>query len=113
MENCWFVPLLGGPLDGIMQPLAMPPEEQRAAERLLRFENSRGGIWACRKRLPPGATREELVAVYELRKTSSRWEYQFVDYEIGEPPHSEFSPTVAPVITGPGMRFPKDARLGR
>ena len=89
MENSCFVPLFGGPLDGIMQPLAMPPEEQRTAERVLRFE-SLGGIWACRNRLPLGTTAEEWVAVYELRKTSSRWEYQFVGYEIREPPHAEF-----------------------
>ncbi len=87
--NSWFVRLSGGPLDGIMQPLAMPPEEQWTAERVLRFE-SLGGIWACRNRLPLGTTAEEWVAVYELRKTSSRWEYQFVGYEIREPPHTEF-----------------------
>ena len=89
MENSWFVPLFGGPLDGIMQPLAMPPEEQRTAERALRFE-SLGGIWACRNRLPLGTTAEECVAVYELRKTSGRWEYQFVGCEIMELPHAEF-----------------------
>ena len=90
MENSCFVPLCGGPLDGIMLPLAMPPEEQRTAGRVLRFENSPGGIWACRNRLPLGTTAEEWVAVYELRKTSSRWEYQFVGYEIREAPHTEF-----------------------
>ncbi len=89
MEKSWFVPLLGGPLDGIMQPLAMPPEEQGTAERVLRFENSLGGVWACRNWLPLGTAAEEWVAVHELRKTSSRWEIQFVGYEIREPPHTE------------------------
>ena len=82
--NSWFVPLLGGPLDGIMQPLAIPPEEQLTAERVLRFENSLRGIWACRKRLPLGTTAEESVPAYELSKTSSRWEYQFVGYDSWE-----------------------------
>jgi hypothetical protein len=89
MENSWFVPLLGGPLDGIMQPLAMPPAEQSIAERVLRFENSLRGIWACRKRLPLGPAAEEEVAVYELRKTSSRWEYQFVGYDSREASNTE------------------------
>ena len=89
MENSWFVPLLGGPLDGIMQPLGMSPEEQQTAERVLWFENSLGAIWACRNRLPLGTAAEEWVPVYELRKTSSRWEYQFVGYENRKPPHTE------------------------
>ncbi len=87
--NSWFVPLLGGPLDGIMQPLAMPPADQLTEERVLRFENSLRRIWACRNRLPLGTTAEEAVAVYELSESSSRWEYQFVGYEIREPPHTE------------------------
>jgi hypothetical protein len=87
--NSWFVPLLAGPLDGIMQPLAMPPAEQLTAERVLRFEHSLRGIWACRKRLPLGTTAEESVPVYELSKTSSRWEYQFVGYDSREASHAD------------------------
>jgi hypothetical protein len=87
--NSWFVPLLRGPLDGIMQPLVMPPAEQAIAERVLRFENSLRGIWACRSRMPLGTAAEEAVAVYELRKTSSRWAYQFVGYESSEASHIE------------------------
>ena len=87
--NSWFVPLLGGPLDGIMQPLAMPPDEQLTAGRVLRFENSLRGIWACRNRLPLAVTAEEWVAVYELRKTSRRWELQFVGYDSREASHTE------------------------
>ena len=90
--NSWFVPLVGGPLDGIMQPLAMPPAEQSLAERVLRFENSLPGIWACRNRLPLVATAEEAVAVYELSESSGRWAYQFVGYESSEASHTEFIP---------------------
>ena len=72
MENSCFVPLCGGPLDGIMQPLAMPPEEQRTAEQ--------NRSWTVRKRRSTSQVSKLLAdKKIDVKVTSEEFELVLVE----------------------------------